>query len=293
MGSSPATDRIERRSIWHFARRLIRTQPLGFAGGVIVFLMVLMAVFADLVAPFDPTANSFQYMSQPPSWEFLLGTDQYGRDIFSRIIYGARTALLVGFVASFVGCFIGLVLGVASAYFSGYFDLIFQRFLDVFMSFPIIILALAMVAIFGTGLDKVIIAITIPIIPRCARVVRSSALAIREMPYIDAARSIGYGHTRIILRHMVPNVTAPFPIMLTAFMGQAILLEASLSYLGLGVQEPTPAWGLMLQGGAAEYAESAPWIAIFPGLAITLAVFGFNLFGDAVRDTLDPRLRSQ
>ena len=161
------------------------------------------------------------------------------------------------------------------------------------MSFPIIILALAMVAIFGTGLDKVILAITIPIIPRCARVVRSSALAIREMPYVDAARSIGYSHSRIILRHMIPNVTAPFLIMLTAFMGQAILLEASLSYLGLGVQEPIPAWGLMLQGGAAEYAESAPWIAIFPGLAITMAVFGFNLFGDAVRDTLDPRLRSQ
>jgi peptide/nickel transport system permease protein len=164
--------------------------------------------------------------------------------------------------------------------------------MDVFMAFPLIIMALAVVSIFGTGTHNVIIAITIPFIPRCARVVRSSALAIREIPYIDAARACGFSHSRIILRHMVPNVMASFLIMLTAFVGQAILLEASLSYLGLGVQEPTPAWGLMLQGGAEEYAESAPWIAIFPGLAISLAVFGFNLFGDAVRDTLDPRLRS-
>lgn len=293
MTSGPAAGRIEKRSLLHFLKRMIRTQPLGFAGGCIVLLMLLMAIFADVIAPYDPVATSFGTMEEPPGLEYLFGTDQFGRDIFSRIIYGARTALLVGFTASFVGCFIGLVLGVGSAYFGGYIDLVFQRFLDIFMSFPIIILALAMVAIFGTGTDKVIVAITIPIIPRCARVVRSSALSIREMPYVDAARSIGYSHARIILRHMVPNVMAPFLIMLTAFLGQAILLEASLSYLGLGVQEPTPAWGLMLQGGAEEYAESAPWIAIFPGLAITLAVFGFNLFGDAVRDVLDPRLRSQ
>jgi len=149
------------------------------------------------------------------------------------------------------------------------------------------------VATLGAGTVNVIIAITIPFIPQCARVVRSSALAIREIPYIDAARALGYGHLRIIMRHMVPNVMAPYLIMLTTFVGHAILLEASLSYLGMGVQEPTPAWGLMLQGGAEEFAESAPWVPIFPGLAITLAVFGFNLFGDALRDVLDPRLRSR
>jgi peptide/nickel transport system permease protein len=165
--------------------------------------------------------------------------------------------------------------------------------MDVFMSFPLIILALAVVSIFGTGTQNVILAITIPFIPRCARVVRSNALAVREIPYIDAARACGYSHTRIILKHMVPNVMAPYLIMFTAFVGQAILLEASLSYLGLGVQEPVPAWGLMLQGGAEEFAESAPWIPIFPGVAISLAVFGFNLFGDAVRDVLDPKLRSR
>ena len=228
-----------------------------------------------------------------PDWTFLLGTDQFGRDIFSRIVYGARTALFVGFVSAFVGSAIGLVLGVTSAYFGGKFDLVFQRVMDVFMSFPLIILALAVVSIFGTGTQNVILAITIPFIPRCARVVRSNALAVREIPYIDAARACGYSHTRIILKHMVPNVMAPYLIMFTAFVGQAILLEASLSYLGLGVQEPVPAWGLMLQGGAEEFAESAPWIPIFPGVAISLAVFGFNLFGDAVRDVLDPKLRSR
>ena len=161
------------------------------------------------------------------------------------------------------------------------------------MAFPLIIMALAVVAIFGTGVHNVIVAITIPLIPRCARVVRSSALAIREIPYVDAARACGYSHARIILRHMVPNVMAPFLIMLTAFVGQAILAEASLSYLGLGVQEPMPAWGLMLQGGAEEYASTAPWIAIFPGLAIALTVFGVSLFGDALRDVLDPKLRER
>ncbi len=272
---------------------LARRKPLGAAGAGIVLIMMVTALLADLIAPYDPVANAFDRMHLAPSAAHWLGTDQFGRDLLSRIIYGARTALLVGFVSAGIGATVGLVLGVASAYFGGRFDLIFQRVMDVFMAFPLIIMALAVVSIFGTGAQNVIIAITIPFIPRCARVVRSSALTVREIPYIDAARSCGFGHARIILRHMVPNVMAPYLIMITAFVGQAILLEASLSYLGLGVQEPTPAWGLMLQGGAEEYAESAPWIAIFPGLAITLAVFAFNLFGDAVRDTLDPKLRSR
>ena len=272
---------------------LMARKPLGAAGGIIVVVMILTAVFANVLSSYDPVANSFADMTQAPSWQHFLGTDQFGRDLLSRIIYGARTALFVGFTSAIVGACVGLVLGVGSAYFGGYIDLVFQRIMDIFMAFPLIIMALAVVSIFGTGAQNVIIAITIPLIPRCARVVRSNALAIREVPYIDAARANGFSHTRIILRHMAPNVMAPFLIMITSFVGQAILLEASLSYLGLGVQEPTPAWGLMLQGGAEEYALSAPWMAVFPGLAITLAVFGFNLFGDAVRDVLDPRLRSQ
>jgi peptide/nickel transport system permease protein len=275
--------------IWQFSVR----NPLGTAGALVILVMFVAAIFADVIAPYDPVANAFDLMHLPPSAEHWFGTDQFGRDVFSRIVYGARTALLVGFASSCIGASIGLVLGVASAYFGGRIDLIFQRVLDIFMAFPLIILALAVISIFGSGAQNVIIAITIPFIPRCARVVRSTALAIREMPYVDAARACGFGHTRIILRHMVPNVMAPFLIMITAFVGQAILLEASLSYLGLGVQEPTPAWGLMLQGGAEEYAESAPWIAIFPGIAISLGVFGFSLFGDAVRDELDPKLRAR
>ena len=279
---------------WHaVAIDLTRRYPLGAGGAVIVVVMIVLAVFADVLSPYDPEENAFEFMLTPPGYQFWMGTDQFGRDILTRLVYGARTALFVGFSCAFIGAFTGLVLGVASAYFGGRFDLIFQRVMDVFMAFPLIIMALAVVSIFGTGTQNVIIAITIPFIPRCARVVRSSALAIREIPYVDAARACGFSDARIILRHMVPNVMAPFLIMISAFVGQAILLEASLSYLGLGVQEPTPAWGLMLQGGAEEYAESAPWVAIWPGIAISLAVFGFNLFGDALRDALDPKLRSQ
>jgi peptide/nickel transport system permease protein len=273
---------------WGFCRR----NPLGACGAVVVLAMLIMAAFAEILAVYDPTANDFGAMLAPPDREHWLGTDQFGRDLLSRIIYGARTALLVGFVSASIGATLGLVLGVASAYFGGWFDLVLQRVMDVVMAFPLIIMALAVVAIFGTGTFNVIIAITIPVIPRCARVVRSSALAIREMPYIDAARAAAFGHWRIIVRHMVPNVIAPYLIVMTATVGQAILTEASLSYLGLGVQEPVPAWGLMLRGGAQEYAESAPWVAVFPGLAITLAVFAFNLFGDALRDELDPKFKT-
>ena len=286
-------DDVGRRSLYSRFGEFVRNQPLGAAGGFIVFVMVVATIFANVLSPYDPEAASFEHMLSPPSAEFWFGTDAFGRDILTRIIYGARTALFVGFTAAFVGSTVGLILGVASAYFGGMFDLIFQRVVDVVMAFPLIVLALAIVATLGASTVNVIIAITIPFIPQCARVVRSSALAIREIPYVDAARALGFGHTRIILRHMVPNVMAPYLIMLTTFVGQAILLEASLSYLGLGVQEPTPAWGLMLQGGAEEFAESAPWVPIFPGLAITLAVFGFNLFGDALRDILDPRLRAR
>jgi peptide/nickel transport system permease protein len=271
--------------------RFLRRELLGTFGLILVLAMAATGLSAELIAPYSPTANDFATMMEAPSWSHPLGTDQFGRDLLSRIIFGARTAMIVGLSSALVGGTVGLVLGVGSAYFGGKTDLIVQRVCDVLMAFPLIIMALAVVAIFGTGVQNVIIAITIPLVPRCARVVRASALAIREVAYVDAARALGFGHARIILCHMIPNVMAPFLIMVTAFVGQAVLAEASLSYLGLGVQEPVPAWGLMLQGGAEDFAQTAPWIAIFPGVAIVLSVLGINLFGDALRDTLDPKLR--
>jgi peptide/nickel transport system permease protein len=282
-----------RPSLWSRSLRFCRRQPLGTFGLALVLIIAVTGIFAEEIAPYNPTANDFAAMTEAPSINHWLGTDQFGRDLLSRIIYGARTALIVGLSSAFVGGTLGLVLGVASAYVGGMIDMLMQRLFDIVMAFPLIIMALAIVSIFGTGVQNVIIAITIPLIPRCARVVRSAALVIREVPYVDAARACGFSAWRIILRHMVPNVMAPFLIMVTAFVGQAILAEASLSYLGLGVQEPVPAWGLMLQGGAEEYASTAPWIAIFPGVAIMLAVLGINLFGDALRDTLDPKLRDR
>jgi peptide/nickel transport system permease protein len=275
-------------SLVSFARRW----PLGAAGAAIIVLMVGCAVFAPFIAPYHPLETDFAAQFSPPTTAHWLGTDAFGRDLLSRLIYGSRTALLVGFAAAFLGATAGAILGVASAYFGGRIDLVVQRVVDIFLAFPIIILALAVVSILGIGVSNVIMAITIPMIPNCARVVRSSALAVRAMPYVDAARAAGYGYARIIFRHMLPNVMAPYLIMLTAYVGQAILLEASLSFLGLGVAEPTPAWGLMLRGAAVEFAESAPWMAIFPGMAISLGVFAFNLFGDSLRDALDPKLRT-
>jgi len=292
--AAAADDALARRPAWpHRLLRFFRRELLGTFGLVLVVAMAATGLAAELIAPYSPTANDFAAMMEAPSWAHPLGTDQFGRDLLSRIIFGARTAMIVGLSSALVGGTIGLVLGVGSAYFGGRTDLFLQRVFDVFMAFPLIIMALAVVAIFGTGVHNVIVAITIPLVPRCARVVRSSALAIREVPYVDAARALGFGNVRIILCHMVPNVMAPFLIMVTAFVGQAILAEASLSYLGLGVQEPVPAWGLMLQGGAEDFAQTAPWIAIFPGVAIVLSVLGINLFGDALRDTLDPKLRKR
>jgi peptide/nickel transport system permease protein len=284
----------KRRPRWlrvglEFARR----RPLGAIGAVIIVIMAIVGLGAPWLAPFDPLSTDYAAMIARPSLAHWLGTDAYGRDVLSRILYGSRTALIVGFGASLIGATFGALIGVASAYFGGRIDMAVQRIMDVVISFPIIILALSVVAILGTGLQNVIFAIAIPMIPRCARVVRASALAVREMPYVDAARAAGISDAPIVLRHMLPNVMAPYLIMLTSFLGQAILLEASLSFLGLGVQEPVAAWGLMLRGAAVDFAETAPWMAIFPGLAISLAVFGFNLFGDSLRDALDPRLRTQ
>jgi peptide/nickel transport system permease protein len=271
-------------------------QPLGAASALAILVMGTAAIFAERVAPYDPVAIDFGAMLAAPSWQHWFGTDAFGRDILTRVIYGARTALAIGFLSSFLGCTVGAILGVASAYFGGRTDMIVQRLVDILLSFPIIVLALVVVAMLGRnlilGVDvNLILAIAVPTMPRVARVVRSAALSIRELPYIDAARVQGFGHMRIIFRHMVPNVAAPYLIMFTAAIAQAILLEASLSFLGLGVTEPTPAWGLMLSGNASDFYREAPWMILFPGLAISVAVFAFNLFGDSLRDWLDPKFK--
>src|SRR5438093_2569439 len=208
---------------WTFLQR----QPVGSIGMVLVLIFGIAGIFAEWISPYSPTANDFSSMTESPSWAHWLGTDQLGRDLLSRILYGARTAFIVGMTSALVGGLSGLVIGVASAYFGGQLDLWLQRVLDIVMAFPLIIMALAVVSIFGTGVQNVIIAITIPLIPRCARIVRSSALAIREVPYVDAARALGFGHTRIILGHMVPNVMGPFLVTITAFGGQAKLRGAA------------------------------------------------------------------
>ncbi|ARP99634.1 ABC transporter permease [Pseudorhodoplanes sinuspersici] len=272
-------------------------QPAGAVALLVLIIMLLAGVFAERIAPYDPVRNNLASMLQPPSWTHLLGTDPFGRDILTRIIYGARTALIIGLSSAFLGCTIGAIIGAASAYFGGPIDNAIQRGIDLLLSFPLIVLALVVVAVLGRwlifGVDiNLIFAIAIPIVPQVARVIRSSALVIRNLPYVDAARIAGYSNTRIVLRHMIPNLMAPYLIMLTAYVAQAILLEAVLSFLGLGVAEPVPAWGLMLSGSASDFFEEAPWIVIFPGLAISLAVFAFNLLGDALRDWLDPKFKT-
>ncbi len=291
--AAPAIAVPARRSAtWSF----VRSQPLGMLGLLVILAYVVMALGAKWIAPFDPEEIDFAAQLTKPGLEHWFGTDQFGRDVFSRLIYGSRTALAVGIGASLFGCTIGAVIGASSGYFGGKIDTIIQRVVDILLAFPIIVLAMVVIAVLGkrqwAGIDlNLITAIALPIIPKMARIARSSTLSIAAMPYIDAARAAGFSHKRIILRHILPNIVAPFLIMFTAFVAQAILLEASLSFLGLGVTEPTPAWGLMLSGASADFYRDAPWMIVFPGLAITLAVFAFNMFGDSLRDWLDPKMK--
>jgi peptide/nickel transport system permease protein len=274
-------------TLWRFARR----KPLGAAGAVLVLAMTVMAVFADVLATQDPVRTDAARTLSPPSSLHWLGTDYLGRDIYSRIVHGARVSLIVGIASTLLGAVVGGVAGLLSGYVGGLTDLVTQRIMDIMQGLPLLVLALVMSAVLGPSLGNVIIAISVPVIPRAARVIRSSVLAIRETPYVEAARALGVSHLRVAFRHILPNTFGPFMILTTAQLGSAILVEAALSFLGLGVPEPYPSWGRMLSVSAAEYAQKAPWLVLFPGAAISLAVFGTNLLGDALRDVLDPRLR--
>lgn len=271
---------------------LARRYPLGAVGALIVLLFIFTAVFANVIAPMDPTATNAKFSLAKPGSLYLLGADFMGRDMFSRIVHGARISLAVGAGATLLGGVLGVSIGLMSGYIGGWFDLATQRVMDIMQSLPLLVMALVMAASLGPSLENTIIAIAIPLVPSVARVVRSSTLSLREQPFVEAARAVGMGEARIAVRHVLPNTLAPLIVLATAQLGSAILTEASLSFLGLGIPEPYPSWGRMLSESAAEYVRTAPWLVIFPGVAISLTVFGTNLLGDALRDILDPRQRT-
>jgi peptide/nickel transport system permease protein len=266
---------------------------MGAAGGIVLLLMILVAVFAPWLAPRDPYAPHVAFQYAPPGGEFLLGGDQLGRDVLSRLIYGARISLRVGVFSVLIGITAGTLLGIASAYVGGKIDLVIQRLVDALMAFPPIILALGLMAARGASENNVIIALVAILLPGATRVVRSQTLSIKELDYTLAARAIGAGPGRIMIRHILPNVMANFIVLSTISLGFAIIIEASLSFLGVGISPDIPTWGGMLTLGASKYVNIAPWLAIFPGIAIAVVVFSVNLLGDALRDVLDPKLRGR
>jgi peptide/nickel transport system permease protein len=277
---------------WSQAGFLARRYPLGAVGALLVLLFVLTALFAPVIAPHDPLSTNSRASLAPPGSSYWLGADFMGRDMFSRIVYGARISLAVAVGATLLGGILGVLIGLLSGFIGGWLDLATQRLMDIMQSLPLLVMALVMAASLGPSLENTIIAIAIPLVPSVARVVRSSTLSLREQPFVEAARAIGMGEMRIAIRHVLPNTLAPLIVLGTAQLGSAILTEASLSFLGLGIPEPYPSWGRMLSESAAEYVRTAPWLVIFPGVAISLTVFGTNLLGDALRDILDPRQRT-
>ena len=270
--------------------RLIRQKPLGFAGFLLLVFITLLAIFAPWIAPVDPNSLSIDIL-QGPSALHWFGTDTTGRDVFSRVAWGGRVSLLVGVTATLLGTGTGAIIAVVTAYMGGKVDIIAQRFMDIIWAFPSLIVAMVLMFVIGTSTRNVIFAISIVVVPSAARVVRSQVLAVKETEYTTAARAIGASDMRIMWHHITRNCLAPYIIVASITLGGAITTEASLSFLGMGIPPPTPSWGRDLFGAARQYAELAPWMAIAPGVALSLAVYGFNLLGDAVRDVLDPRLR--
>jgi peptide/nickel transport system permease protein len=265
-------------------------QPLGAAGLLVFLMLIVAAVFAPLIATHDPIRNDVANQFTSPNSTYFFGTDQLGRDLFSRIVYGARTSLYVGIFTVAFGTTTGAILGIVSAYYSK-LDFLIQRVVDAMLAIPNLLLALAIISVLGPSLTNTIIAIGIGFIPGTTRVLRAQAISIQQRPYVEAARSIGASDLRIVVRHIAPNCFAPFIILASNGLAFAIIAEASLSFLGLGILPPRPSWGAMLSGSVQNYITLAPWLAIFPGLAITIVALGFSLFGDAMRDVLDPRLR--
>ncbi len=261
--------------------------------GALILVIVLTAIFADVLAPYDPLAAQPEIRLAAPSWEHPFGTDDIGRDVLSRIIYGARISLWVGLLAVGIGTVAGMIIGLACGYWEGRLDLVLQRVMDAVMAIPGLILALAIVSVLKPNTTNAMLAIAMVIIPGNSRIVRGAVLSAKQNRYVEAAEAMGCRHPRILMTHILPNVTAPILVIASIWLGNAILIEASLSFLGVGTQPPTPSWGLMLSSTGRAFMEQAPWLAIFPGLAISLAVLGFNLFGDTLRDAWDPKLRQK
>jgi peptide/nickel transport system permease protein len=270
--------------------QLVKTKPLGALGGLLVLGMVLVAILAPVIAPYDPNHIHGEKIVAPPSSTFYLGTDALARDMFSRIVYGARVSMTVGLGAVGLSTLLSTLIGIISGYFGGLFDTIMQRFVDAIMSFPWLVIMLTVMAILGPGQLNVILALALAGFAGASRVVRSAVLAIKESDYVMAAKAVGCKNSTILIRHILPNVTAPIIVLATLGLGNMILAEASLSFLGFGVPPPAPSWGRMLSGDGINYMLKGPWLAIFPGLAISAGVFGFNMLGDALRDLLDPKL---
>jgi peptide/nickel transport system permease protein len=287
-----AGQRVGRRVVtpWTAAReRFIRSRT-GLVGALVLVIVIAGALFAGFISPFSPTRQDFRVERQPPSLQHLMGTDEFGRDVLSRVIWGAQASLEAGAVAATIALIVGVSLGMLAAFYGGRADNVIMRVMDVVLAFPYILLAIAVVAILGPGLVNAMIAIGIVYVPHYARVARGSVLSVRSRDYVDAARALGAGDSRIMLQHVLPNTLAPIIVQTTLSVGTAIIDTAGLSFLGLGTQPPTPDWGNMLSAGRS-YVIDSPWIATFPGLAILVTVLAFNLMGDALRDAFDPRLR--
>ena len=282
-----------RRTFNRGLRRFLRVSPVGLASLVFLLAALLLALVADRVAPYDPVTANFVLISQPPSVEHLLGTDQLGRDVLSRIIYGTRLTLLIAVAAVAIGDSIGFLWGLVAGYSGGKFDLVSLRLLDLMMAFPALILAMLLLVGMGAGLLTVTIAIAVTRVPGTTRVIRSIVLSTKEMAFVDAARSIGVQPLRVVARHIAPQCVAPMLVLASLNLGSAIFAEAALSFLGLGTPPPAPTWGSMLGGVLAGAFRPPWWLVLAPGLAITLTILAANLLGDALRDFLDPRLRTQ
>jgi peptide/nickel transport system permease protein len=293
MAAGLAPERRGAARVWHALSLFIRKKPLGAIGAFLLFSFIFVAIFAPWLATHDPDLNNYRARVKPPSAEHWFGTDNFGRDIYSRVIYGARISMYVGILATMLGTSIGALTGLLSGFLGGKVDQIVQRFADVMFTIPGLVLAMAIVTMLGPSMLNVIIAIAIPRIPDTNRVIRSAVLSVKESLYIDAAHAIGCANWRIMLQHILPNVTAPYIVIASAGLSGAILVEASLSFLGMGVPPPAPSWGRMLSTEGMRFFETATWMAIFPGVFISVAVFGANLFGDALRDVLDPKLRGR